>query len=451
MSATDDVKATDDLTTLEHSAAEVLALAGRLGAEEASVSVHLGVSTELHRRDGQVEKAQESRSLGADVELMVDGRFSSHSTNDLRPEALQSFLERAVAATRHLEPDEHRRLPDADQMGHADVELDLDDPAHHDWDPERRRELVAALENRARHGLSSDPVRSITAYAWDGRSLAAVACSNGYRSTSHSTSWGMAATVSLEDTDGRLPEAWSSASARHRSDLPGQQFIVDDLARRARARLGSRPAPSGQYDMLLDARVVSRILNVMLSPLGGTAIYEQRSCMADKLGKRVASPAFQLRDEPWIPRALGSRDHDGDGLPSAPRPIIENGVLKTFFINVYNSRRLGMPVTTGRASNLVVPAGDRSAQALLAERDRVIRVDGFLGGNTNPVTGDFSFGVQGALVQNGKVLHPISEMNVSGNIFALMEGYVGAANDVWTWSAWRCPSLLFEQVQFSGS
>ena len=445
------MSAVNDTAGLLRSAEEILGIAARLGAEEASVSVHLGVSTELHRRDGRVEKAQESRSLGAEVELMVDGRFSSHSTSDLRPDALEAFLTRAVAATAHLEPDEDRRLPDLSEMGHADVDLDLDDPRHGDWDPEQRRQLVEALEAAAKDALAGDPVRSITAYAWDGRSQGAVACSNGHQSTSASTSWGTAATVSLADADGRIPEAWSSSSARHLADLRPLGDVVDDLGAKARARLGSRPAPSGAYPMLLDARVVSRILNVMLSPLGGTAIYEQRSCMADKKGQRIAAPAFQLRDEPWIPRALGSRDHDGDGRPSRPRAIVEDGVLQTFFINVYNGRRLGMAPTTGRASNLVIPPGPLDPLTLCADRPQVLRVDGFLGGNTNPVTGDFSFGVQGALLENGVVAHPISEMNVSGNIFSLLEGYVGAASDVWTWSAWRCPSLLFDQVQFSGS
>lgn len=436
---------------LEQGAEDVLRLALELGADEVSVTVSLGVSTELQRRDGKVEKAQESRSLGADVELMVDGRFSSHGTSDLRPAALRAFLERAVAATSHLEPDLDRRLPDIEDMGSADADLDLEDPHYATHNPERRREMVEALEHASREALTSDPVRSITAYVWDGRSQHAIACSNGFRHQGASTSWGMASTVSLADVDGRIPEAWSSASARHLEDLPPIPHIVDDLVRNGRARLGSKAAPSGKYPMLLDARVVSRILNVMLTPLGGNAIYEQRSCMADKLGKQIASTAFSLRDEPLVRRGLGSRHHDGDGLPATPRTIVDNGMLQTFFLSVYDARRLGKQPTTGRASNLCIAPGRRTPDQIARGLGRVVRVDGFLGGNTNPVTGDFSFGVQGALLENGKVLHPVSEMNVSGNIFELMGGYQEAASDVWTWSAWRCPSLLFDNVQFSGS
>jgi PmbA protein len=430
-------------------AERILELARQLGAEECAASVSFGVSTELEQRDGRVEKAQESRSLSADVELLVDGRFTSCGTSDLRPEALAAVLRRAVDAGRHLEPDLDRRLTEAHLLGVADAELDLDDPTV--VQPGDRRARVTALEAAARAAAPTDPVRSITAYAWDGRSARALAFSNGFRSARSGTHHGLALTVSLEDADGRLPEAWASSSARHLQDVDSVHQLADEAASHARARLGARPAPSGRYPMLLDRRSVSRVLGALLSPLGGAAIYEGRSCMADRLGARVASTAFTLIDDPLIPRGLGSRAHDGDGLPAQRRVVIEDGVLQMFFIGVYDGRRLGRPPTTESGSNLVVPPGPRSPGQLAAGLGRHLRVDGFLGGSSNPVTGDFSFGVQGALADGAEILHPISEMNVSGNLFELMDRYLEAADDTCTHSAWRCPTLLFDQVQFSGS
>jgi PmbA protein len=431
-------------------AERIVSLARALGADEISASVGAGTSTELSRRDGKVEKAQESRSMSASVDLMVDGRYSSHSTNDLRPDSFRPFLERAIAATRFLEPDLHRALPPRESMGLADAELDLDDPGHAALGPEARRTWAEELE-AATVAAATGTVRSITAYVWDGASEGVTVTSNGFVERSRRTSFGHGATISLEDADGRLPEGYAAVSASHRADLPSIREVAADVSARAAGRLGSRATESGRYPMLLDRRAVGRVLGAMLGPLGATAIYEGRSCMADKLGAQIASSALTLWDEPLIVRGAGSRLSDGDGLPSLRRAIVVDGVLQMFFIDVYNARRMGVPVTTGGASNLVVAPGGASPRALVADAPRAIRVDGFLGGNTNATTGDFSFGIHGALLERGEVVQNLSEMNVAGNIFELLSHYVAAADDPWTFSAWRCPSLLFDAVQFSGT
>jgi PmbA protein len=400
---------------------------------------------------GKFEQAKESRSLAGSVELLVDDRFSTHSTSDLRSDALREFLKRAVAATRYLEPDPDRRLPSREELGLTDVALDLEDTTWTDGDPGPRRHRAEAVEQTVKERMADDPVRSITAYAWDGRSEQAVACSNGFSFNKASTSFGMAATVSLEEPDGRLSEAWGSCSMLHQADLWTVDRLTDDLRTRALAQLGSRPAPSGRYPMLLDRRVVSRVLGVLLSPLSGSSIYEQRSCLADHLGKRVSATSFSMSDDPLIPRAAGSRNCDGDGRPTTRRSIVEDGILQTFFIDVYNGRRLKRDPTTGSASNIVLPVGDQSVKELAKSLPQAILVDGFLGGNSNPTTGDFSFGIRGALLENGERVAAVSEMNVSGNILSLMERYTAAANDPWLLGSWRSPTLLFDDVQFSGS
>jgi PmbA protein len=436
---------------LREAAERIVSEAMSLGAEEARVTVGEGSYSQLERRDGKVEKAQESRSRSAGLSLMVDGRFSAHSTNDLRPTALTAFLERAVAASRYLEPDPDRCLPDLDLMGVAVDNLDAVDPGFSAYTAENRRESCEELEQLCRARASEDPVRSITAYAWEGRSDSALVTSNGFSSSWSGTSFGHGATVSLEDADGRLPEAWSTFSTRHLADLPSAERVADDLIARGRQRLGSAAAESGRYALLLDRRVVGRMLGTLLGPLSGTSIYEQRSCMAGKLGEKIAAGGLSIYDNPLIPRAPGSRPHDGDGLPSKQRAILEDGVLKMYFLGVYNSRRLKMAPTTSGASNLIVPPGPRSVADIQAGLGRAIRVEGFLGGNSNPTSGDFSYGVLGTLVEDGKDVRPVSEMNVSGNVFTLLDSFVEAANDPWVYSSWRVPTLLFDDIQFSGT
>lgn len=430
---------------------DVCALARELGAEEASASVQYSVYTDLGQRDGQLEKSQESRSLSVMVELLVDDRYSSHSTNDLRPAALRAFLQRAIDATRFLEKDPHRRLPDLSEMGSADVEaLDLDDPS---WPPPSataRREQVARLESLCQEAGTDAPVRSINAFLWDGRVDGSSVSSNGFAARWARTSTGYGGSITMEDRDGRLPEAMTYFACRHASDLPAMEDAARDLIARGQRRIGSDAIESGRYSMLLENRAAGRMLRVLTSPLSGSAIYEGRSCLADRLGQKIAPEAFSLVDDPLIPRAPGSRPHTGDGMPSRARPIVEDGVLRSYFLSVYNARRLNMAPTDAGASNLVIQPGDQSPAALLKGAGRCIRIEGFLGGNSSAITGDFSFGVVGTLFEDGEPVQPISEMNVSGNLFELLERWQTAADDPWVYGAWRVPSLLFDNIQFSG-
>lgn len=437
-----------DLQTI---AEQINALALELGADEATVTVSRSTSNQLSQREGSLEECKQSQSQGVQVRLLVDNRYSVHSAAESRIEALRPFLKQAIDATRYLEEDSHRRLPDREIMGSVDPnELDLFDTALDELSPEERRQKLQHLEQVGLDAAKAAPLKSLTAHIWDSKSSSCRVSSNGYVAGWSRTSSGLGASISLFEESGRRPEAYDYYSARHASDLPAAEEIAQSLVTRGLRRIGTEAIKSESLPMLLENRCVSRILGVLISPLSGSAIYEQRSCMADKLGKQIAASGLQLIDDPLIPRALNSKPYDGDGLSTMRRSIVEDGVLKTFLLGVYNARRLGQAHTTASTSNLIVPPSEDSPQAILDRLPRAIRVEGFLGGNANAMTGDFSFGITGTLFENGEPIKGISEMNVSGNIFSLCEQYLQPANDVWTFSSWRTPSLLFDNVQFSG-
>lgn len=433
--------------SLIDTAAMIVETAQGLGAEEVTAWTSTGTYTDVKQRDGTLEKWQDSQSRSASAALYVDGRYSVHNTNDLRPDALKQFLSRAIDATRHLEPDPDRRLPSPEEMGIATADLDLVDQS---TDAVDHRAWVNEMQTAATQAIPQH-LRSAEGFVWSGSSESAMVTSNGFVGTTASTEFGQGADVSMEDKDGRLPEAYDYAVARHQRDLPSIAELAESVADRGVRQLGSGPVPSQRGAMLVENRVASRIIGTLVGPLGGGAIYEQRSCMTDKLGESVASSAFNLLDAPLLPKAMGSRLYDGDGRPTQPRTIIEDGILRHWLVNVYYGRKLDRTPTTGGTSNLVVPSGARSCSAILGDLDWAIHVDGFLGGNSNPATGRYSFGIRGTLFENGVAVKPISEMNISGSIFDLMEGFIEAADDPWLYGSCRSPSLLFDAVQFSGA
>lgn len=434
-------------------ARDILKRAKALGAEEATVVVSRGTEVSLTRRAGKLEQASQASSLSASLSLLVDERYSSHSTSDLRPAALDAFLVRAIAATRVLEPEPERRQPPVELCGRYTPESVLDrfDPAWEGLSAEARREHAERLEAAVDALPDRDRIISATAYLGDSTGESARVMSNGFEGAGRGTGFGHGVEMTLRDEDGRRPEAMSYFSATHLADLPSVETVVAEAWKRASRRLGSGPAPSGRYPMLLQNHAVGRILGVLGGPLSGSELHQGRSFLAGRQGTKIASEKLTILDDPTIPRGLGSRGWDGDGLYAKPFPVLRDGVLENYYINVYYGRKLGMAPTTGGRSNWVVPPGTRAPEAILRELDRCIVVTGFLGGNSNGLTGDFSFGVQGLLVERGEVVKHLSEMNVSGNIGAVLGSFAEAASDVWTWSGLRSPSLLFEDVQFSGT
>ena len=434
------------MNNLNDTAENIVETARRLGASEVTAWASQGTWTDVKQRDGQIEKWQDSQSFSASAAFFVDDRYSVHSTNDLRPDALEQFIARAIEATRHLEPDPDRRLADHAIMGCHQGALELVDREAPEID---HRAWVNAVQTATTQSIPAN-LRSVEGFVWSGSSNQVMMTSNGFSGFNATTEFGHGADISMEDTDGRLPEAADWAVSRHHADLIDVQGISQRAADRAKRRLGSGPVSSRRGAMLVENRVASRILGTLLGPMHGGSIYEKRSCLAEKLGDKIASTAFSLIDDPHIPRALGSRVHDGDGRPTTKRELVKDGVLQTWLINVYYGRKLAMDPTTSSTSNLVVPSGTMSPTELIADLPWTIHVDGFLGGNSNPATGKYSFGIRGTLYEKGEAVAPISEMNITGSIFDLLEGYVGAANDPWNSGACRSPSLLFDAVQFSG-
>ncbi|MCO4744127.1 MAG: TldD/PmbA family protein [Proteobacteria bacterium] len=438
----------EDLLALAHS---VEKRARELGASEAAVSVSVGSHTTVQRREGKVERATAATTRGLGVSVLVDGRYSSHSTSDLRPEALDRFLDQAVAATRYLEPDPYRGQADGDLCGRGttDETLDLLDPNLAAHSAEDRGSAAEAIENKLAE-LGDDNVISAGVYVADGSGTTARVMSNGFADVSRGGWFARGGEMTLSEPGGKRPEASAYYSARHLADLPDSDFIAEEVVRRAAERVGSRSVDSGTYPMILANRATGRILGVLGAPLSGGALHQGRSCLKDKLGEKIGSSKLTLHDDPWRARGLASRPFDGDGLVSKPRTIIDAGVLKQYYIGVYHGRKLDVAPTTGGRSNWIIPPGERSAFEMAKDLPKAIWVDGFMGGNSNSVTGDFSFGIRGKLLEYGEPVQNLSEMNVGGNLLGLLERLAEVGNDPWTYSSMVTPTLVFDDVQFSG-
>jgi PmbA protein len=431
--------------------AQAVALATRAGAQEAFASVDRSRSTSAVVRNGALEKLQESTSRGLQLQLYVEGRYSQHRTNDLRTEELQRFVSNAVALTRMLEPDPFRRLPEPGLYeGPRPAGLDLEDPAVTAVTQDELIALSKALNARLD---GQDRVISAESTVSQGHAMSAAASSNGFVGTNAGTQMGMYASATLRDEGDARPEGGMGVSVRHRDRMVTPEALGDEALERARQRLGTRKGPTLTTAMVVDRTVASGLIWRLLRPASGSAVQQKRSMWAGQLGERKVSPQLTITNDPTLRGALGSRPFDSEGLPAFTMPLIERGVLRNYFLDTYSARKLEMRPTTGDWANIVVAPGapGRDLDAIVHGIDEGVYVTSWLGGNADGTTGDFSLGLRGHLIDGGVVGNPVGEMNVTGNLLALFDRLAEVGGDPWTYSTIHVPTLVFDEVQFSGA
>ncbi len=441
-----DSKRAHDLLKSAHDA---VAMAKRAGANDVWAGVARSRSVSFTYRDGTLEKVEDSTSRGLSLRLYVDGRYSSHGTTDLEPARLESFVREAVAVTRALQPDPHREITDPSLFANRpDDELERVDPAIAELGRDKREAWCKTMDELAH---ADDRVISAECGVFSGHSESASASSNGFAGTAEGDYAGYSTSVTVREDADKRPEGSYYAVGRFLDELPGPEEIAREALKRALDRIGSRKGPTTRTTMVVDHQAASSLLWRTIGPASAAAIQQGRSFWKGQEGKQLFGKKLTVIDDPLIPRGLSSRHYDGEGISARRLPIIENGVVKNFYVDTYYGKKAGMTPTTGAPSNRVVTLGKKSRDQILKAVGNGIYVMSWLGGNSDGTTGDFSLGLRGFEIKNGKLGAPIGEMNVTGNLAELWRRLELVGNDPHPFSSMKAPTLAFGDVQFSGS
>ena len=433
---------------LQKQAQQAIDLAKQAGAEDAIAKVSDDNSTEYTYRDGNIEEVKQNASRGLSLQIYANGRYSTHQTTDLRPQTLSQFVTDAVALTQHLSQDPHRIIPaPALYQNRPTINLENNDPTVRDLPREVCLDWLKKMDTVTH---ADERVMSATGYVWYGWNTSARVSSNGFLGTQSGTTMGYGASVTLKEGEHGRPEASRFVYNPHLSDLPEPEQVAQESLDRVIARLGSIKANSARSTMVVDPEAGGRIFGSILSALQAHAVQQNRSFLADKSNTQIATPLLTLTDDPLLPRGLGSRHYDSEGISSNKLPLIENGQLKNFYVDTYYGRKLGWQPTTGRSSNTTFALGNKNLAELITDVSQGFYVTSWLGGNADSTTGDFSFGFRGHQIQNGQLTTPVSEMNVTGNFLTLLNGLIAVGNDPTPYSSMQTPTLVFENVEFSG-
>ena len=418
------------------------------GAQQAKAVISDSQNNSISVREEKIENLEQSIENGLTIFLFVDKKYSVHSTNRLDNEKeLAKFIDRAIEGTRYLAEDEYRSLPDpALYYKGGGPDLKTFDNKYKSVDPQIKIDSAFAIEKEA---LGKDErIVSVTASYNDGMSGTVMVTSNGFEGDRASTYYSLGASVSVKQDDARPSDSWHESALYY--DKLKSEGIGKTALEKALNKLGQAKIESATMPMILENRLAGQSLGPLVQALNGSAIQQKNSFLIDMLGEKVGSEKLHLVDDPFIISGRGSRLFDGEGLALKERTIFDRGILKSYYIDTYYGKKLGMDPTTGSTSNLLLEPGDRSLDEMIASLDRGILVTGFNGGNSNGSTGDFSYGIEGFLIEKGKIVKPVSEMNITGNLLQLYKDLAEVGNDVYEDTAWRTASLLFNNVAFSG-
>ena len=446
---------TDRLQTLTEA---MLSAARRAGAEAADALAVDGTSVSIDIRAGRLEQAERAEGIELGLRVLIGGRQACVSVSDTSARTLQDMAERAVAMAREAPADPDVGLADPDQLarGWDLAALELCDPAPEPaaqaLEEDARRAEAAAL---AHHGITQ-----VEASAGSSRRAMFLAASNGFAGGYGRSSRSVSA-VAFTGTGSGMERDWAAEARVWQSDLPTPESVGDLAGARALARVGAERPLTGAYPVLFDERVSSSLIGHLLAAVNGTAIARGSSWLRDSLGQPVLPDTLSLIEDPWRPRISGSRPFDAEGLATARRLIVQDGVLMGWTLDLATGRKLGMASTASASrgpssppqpssSNLDLTPGTCSRDDLVAQMGTGLLVTALIGASINPTTGDYSRGASGFWVEGGQVTHPVNQCTIAGNLRDMLRRIV-PANDARPHLSIRVPSLLVEGMVLAGA
>jgi PmbA protein len=434
--------------SLRNIAQDMLDYAKQRGASAASADVSVGFGQSVTVRQGEVETIEYNRDKGLSVTAYIGQQRGNASTSDFSPQAVRDTVDAALSIARYTAKDDCSGLPDADMLARDCPGMDL----YHPWDlpvdaaieVAKQCEQAALDADKRINNSEGATVNLHEAQFITANSLGFI---GGFPTSRHSLS---CAVIAGED-DAMERDYWY-AVARDARDLMDARQVGRIAAERTVRRLNARQIDTMQVPVLFEAPIASGLLGSFVGAVSGGSLYRKSSFLLDQMDKQVFAPHINISDVPDIRKGLASGPFDDEGVRTQRRNIVENGVLRGYFLGSYSARKLGMR-TTGNAGgnhNLILQPGELDFAGLLKQMGRGLLVTELLGQGVNQVTGDYSRGAAGFWVEHGEIQYPVQEITIAGNLKDMLRNIVAVGNDVLVQGSKQCGSILVEGMTVAG-
>jgi len=437
----------------------LLRRARALGADAADVLVAEGTDFSVTVRKGEVETLKDAGSKALGLRVFVGRRTASSYTSDFSPPALETLVGETVDMARVTGEDAAAGLPDEAPPA-EEIDLGLFDPSPAALPTKERIERARRAEAAA---LSASPEITNSqggTYGSD-EGFVVLANTNGFMGWYRSSGVALSV-VPVAERDGHMERDYWFTNGRGLGDLLEPEEVGRIAAERTLRRLGARKVPTCEVPIVFDPETAAELLGTLFRGLSGYSVFRNATFLKDRVGQQVASPLLSLVDDGRRRRGLGSRPFDGEGLPTRRNVPLENGVVRHFLCDSYSARKIGArPTGSARrgvgggpsvgAGNLSFEPGPTPPEQIVGEVERGLYVTDLIGFGVDLVSGDYSQGAVGHWIEKGRLVHPVHEVTIAGNLQQMLLDVDAMGTDLVWRSSSASPTLRIRRMTVSGS
>ena len=422
-----------------------LDLSKKLGATNISVMVGNSISETVNFRNKKLDESNRSDSLGISITTYIGKKKSSISSSNLLKDNLNILIEKCIETTKNTPEDEFNSLPDKDLLAQEARDLNIYDETHIENDNkiEYLNKLEASASNNKKivnteSSFTEDKSNFILANS-DG-------FCDGYKSSSFSAS-----SVAVAKDDKSMERDYEYTHKCHLNDIQNPDELGKIAAEQAIRKLSPKKIGSEKVAIIFDKRIAKGMLSTFASAISSSAISRGTSFLKDKINQKIFSDKINILDKPDILKGLGSKNFDSEGVKIDTLNLVEQGVLKHYLIDTYNGKKLNLKSNgrCGGTSNLYFDKGNVPYKDLLNHSSKSLYITETIGHGSNIVTGDYSVGATGFLIENGEFKYPISEITIAGNFKDMFQN-ITLANDLEFKYSTNSPTMMIEGMIVAG-
>jgi PmbA protein len=434
-----------DQEFLESKASYCLDLAKKMGATDATVTVGHSISETVNFRNKSLEASDRSDGLALNIETFVGKKKSSISSSNLLDENIKTLIEKCFETTKITPEDEFNSLPDKSLLSEKINNLNLYDQTR--FENEKKINYLNELEDSA--SLSQKIINTESSFT-ENKSNFILANSDGFCS-GYKTSSFTASCVTVAKDENSMERDYEFTSKRHLSDIKKPKDLGEKAAEQTIKKLSPNKIGSEKINLIFDKRIAKGMLNAFASAVSASAIARGTSFLKDKIDQQVFSKSINVIDKPDIIKGMGSQNFDSEGVSSKTLNLVENGILKNYLIDTYYGNKLNLQSNgrNGGTTNLYFENGKISFEELLKNTSKCLYITETIGHGSNIVTGDYSVGATGFLIENGQFKYPVNEITIAGNFKDMFKNII-LANDLDFEYSVNSPTMMIEGMTVAG-
>ena len=439
---------------------EIVQFALKAGADVAEAVIEEGTHLVAKTRLKHPELVEEASSRSLGLRVIIGKQAAYTYTSDMREQGKERLIRDAIELAKLSQPDPFIAFPPVDKLATSYPNLDTFDEKVSLIDA---KEALKKAERAEEAALQKDPritnSEGATFASVQGKSV--LVTSRGFRGVTQGTYFSIGVGPIADDKDGKKRQGYHWSAKRHIDDVECLEQVGLKAAEKAIKKIGSKKIKTTVLPVVFDPEAGSSILSLFAGCIVGSSIWRKSSYLAGRIHTLVANPFVHIIDNPLAERAPGSRPFDGEGLVSKCNHVVEKGKLQTYLLDSYSANKLGMTSTASASrsssgavgpatTNFILEPGSISADEIIEDTKKGVYITDMMGFGFNSVTGDFSRGASGFLIENGRLSYPVSEITISLNLDNLFKNIDAIANDLELKSSIATPTFRVRNMTIAG-